>query len=244
MLHLTVLGCAGSYAGPGNACSGYLVEAGPTRAWVDTGPGSLANLQRFIDLRDLDAVVISHAHPDHWLDLPVARNALKYFVFREGVPLYAPEQVLALADGLGHGSAMAPTFAPEVVADGDEVTIGELGFSFSRTDHPVETLAMRIQGGGRALAYSADTAAGWSVERLGPGIDAFLCEASVAPDYEGEAPHLTGAEAGAMARAAGVGRLLLTHIPPGGDEAARIEHARTCFDGPVEVVQVNTRYEL
>jgi ribonuclease BN (tRNA processing enzyme) len=241
---LSVLGCSGSYAGPGNACSGYLVEVDGFRLWMDAGPGTLANLQRHISLQELDAVAISHSHPDHWLDLPTARNALKYFEGRRDVPLFSTGEVLRLADSLGHGEGMAPTFVPKAVADGDSVEVGPVRITFSRTDHPVETLAMRLEGGGRVLAYSADTAAGWSVEALGGGIDAFLCEVSLLPEHRGLAPHVTGAEAGAMATAAGVGRLLVTHLPPGGEEDLRLSDVATTFSGPTEVVHVNQRYEL
>ena len=174
----------------------------------------------------------------------MARNALKYFAHRRDVPLVSTAEVLRLADSLGHGEGMAPTFAPQVVADGDAVQLGPLSIGFSRTDHPVETLAMRVEGGGRVLAYSADTAAGWSVTALGGGIDAFLCEASLLPEHAGKAPHLTGAEAGAMSADAGVGRLLLTHLPPGEHEDPRLADASTTFDGPTEAVHVNQRYEL
>lgn len=241
---LTVLGTGGSYAGPGNACSGYLVEVDGFRLWMDCGPGTLANLLGHISLAEIDAVAISHSHPDHWLDLPVARNALKYFERRSGVPLVTTAEVLRLADGLGHGEGMQPTFTTEAVADGDQVALGPLVLRFSRTDHPVETLAIRVEGGGRVLAYSADTAAGWSVEAFGPGTDVFLCEASLLPEHQGLAPHVSGAEAGAMAEAAGVGRLLLTHLPPGGEPAPRLRDAATTFSGPTEVVHVNQRYEL
>jgi len=243
-MSVTVLGCAGSYAGPGNACSGYLVEADGFRLWMDAGAGTLANLLGHITLADIDAVAISHSHPDHWLDLPTARNALKYFEHRQGIPLFSTGEVLALADGLGHGEGMAPTFAPKAVADRDVVEVGPLRITFSRTDHPVETLAMRVDGGGRSLAYSADTAAGWSVEALGEGIDTFLCEVSLLPEHRGLAPHVTGAEAGTMATAAGVGRLLVTHLPPGGTEEPRLTDVATTFRGPTEAVHVNQRYEL
>jgi ribonuclease BN (tRNA processing enzyme) len=243
-MSLTVLGTGGSYAGPGNACSGYLVEVDGFRLWMDAGPGTLSNLLGHITLAEVDAVAISHSHPDHWLDLPVARNAFKYFERRSGIPLLSTADVLALADRLGHGEGMAPTFVPQVVADGDEVALGPLTVRFSRTDHPVETLAMRIEGGGRVLAYSADTAAGWSVEAFGPGTDVLLCEASLLPEHGGLAPHVTGGEAGTMATAAEVGRLLLTHLPPGEHEAPRLAHAATTFAGPTEFVHVNQRYEL
>ena len=95
-LSVTVLGCSGTYAGPGGACSGYLVRGGPTSVWVDTGPGTLGNLQQHIDITALDAVVVSHSHPDHWGELGVFRNALKYGFQVEGMPVYSTSAVREL----------------------------------------------------------------------------------------------------------------------------------------------------
>ena len=110
---------------------------------MDTGPGSLANLQQHIDLTSLDAIVVSHSHPDHWGELGVVRNALKYGFQIEGMPLYSTTAVRKLVD-IVCGDSSEPTFRWGIVANGDTVTIGDLDFSFSETDHPVETLAMRI----------------------------------------------------------------------------------------------------
>src|ERR1700722_14911647 len=66
---LTVLGCDGSWPGPGGAGSGYLVQAGGTTLLLDAGPGPFAALQGWIDPAGIAAVVLSHSHPDHWSDL-------------------------------------------------------------------------------------------------------------------------------------------------------------------------------
>ncbi|HEX9992610.1 MAG TPA: MBL fold metallo-hydrolase [Acidimicrobiales bacterium] len=239
-LSITVLGCDGTYAGPGGACSGYLVEGGGTAVWLDAGPGTLANLQRHVGLADVDAVVVSHGHPDHWLELPVFHNALKYGLGRKGFPVYAPRAVRRQADSLGSTKG---TFDWRVVGDGDEATIGGLSFRFSRTDHPVETLGVRVDGDGRSLAYSADTSDGWSLGELGPGVDLAVCEATLLADREGTAPHLSGRQAGAMAKAAGVARLVLTHLWPTSDPDRHRAEAEAAFGGPVEVAELHRRYD-
>ena len=86
-LRLSVLGCDGTYAGPGGACSGYLVSSPTTHVWIDAGPGTLSRLQRHLALTDLDAVVISHEHPDHSGELPVLRNALRFMFGVSGLPV-------------------------------------------------------------------------------------------------------------------------------------------------------------
>ena len=85
MLTLTVLGCSGSYPGPGQACSGYLVRSGGTTVWLDAGTGTLANLQLHVGLDQVDAIVLSHQHPDHWSDIDNFYVACKYVVQRQDV---------------------------------------------------------------------------------------------------------------------------------------------------------------
>ncbi|MBK9180929.1 MAG: MBL fold metallo-hydrolase [Acidimicrobiales bacterium] len=240
-LSLTVLGCSATYAAPGGACSGYLLRGAGATVWVDCGPGTLANLQRHLPLGELDAVVVSHVHPDHWCELPVVRNAWKYGLQRDGLPVYTTADVRHAVEAVVDGAE--PTFAWHEVAEGDRVDIGGLGFRFSRTDHPVETLAMRIDAGGTSIGYSADTGPGWSPEALGAGLDLFVCEASLLAHQEGTAPHLSGRQAGLAAGEARVGRLLVTHTWPTNDPGDHLREAAAAFDGPVELARVNERYD-
>lgn len=248
-LSVTVLGCCGSYPGPGGACSGYLVvhdhdvapgdEPCSTTLWIDAGSGTLANLQRLGDLSALDALVLSHEHPDHWSDLEGYVNIARFQLHRRGLPVYAPAGLRRRTYGVTE-----PELAWHDVADGDTVTVGSLMLSFSRTDHPVETLAVRVDGGGRTLGYSADTGPGWSLEALGPGLDLAVCEATLPADHAGRLAHLTAAQAGASARAAGVGKLVLTHLWPTMDPARSAGEAAETFGGPVEVASVGARYRV
>ena len=89
-LTLTVLGCDGSFPGPGGACSGYLLTCEGSRVWLDCGSGTLANLQRHTTMEEVDAVVISHQHPDHWTDLEHFGVACRWALGRTGVPVFAP----------------------------------------------------------------------------------------------------------------------------------------------------------
>ncbi len=248
-LTLTVLGCSGTYAGPGNACSGYLLDGAGTRVWLDCGPGTLAALQRHVSLDELDAVVVSHSHPDHWLELPVLRNALRYVTGRCHLPVFGTAETLALLEAV-LGEPCSPTFDWQVVADGDAFEAGGLSFRCARTDHPVETLSVRVDagaggdGGRRSLVYSADTGPGWAPAALGPGIDLALVEATLPAAPEGAAVHLSAGQAGSLARQAGAGRLLLTHLLPGSDADAHREAAAVAFGGPVEVAEVGRCYPV
>ncbi len=246
-LRLTVLGCTGSYPGPDQACSGYLVRGGGEVIMVDSGPGTVAALQHHVGLGELTAMVISHHHPDHWSDLGVLRVALRYGLGVEGLRVYGTAETLDIAAHLvGHD--LAPTLDWVVVGGGDQVSQGPVKIRFAATDHYVPTVAVRVELEGRSLVYSADTGPGWSLSELGPAPEVALVEATLLAEQrqglDADLLHLSASEAGEMALAAGCRRLLLTHQPPGADrEAYRLE-AEAAFGSSVELVRPHATYTV
>jgi len=136
------------------------------------------------------------------------------------------------------------TFVWHDIAEGDRVEIGPMALTFSRTEHPPETLAVRVDAHGRSLGYSADSGPGWSLTALGPGLHLALCEATFLQDGEGTVPHLSARQAGATARAAGAERLLITHLWPTIDPGAAQREAEASFGRPVEVATLNQTYPV
>jgi ribonuclease BN (tRNA processing enzyme) len=238
-LELTVLGCSGSYPGPGGACSGYLLQDGTTTVLVDAGSGTLANLQRHIGFEDLDAIVLSHEHPDHWSDVEGWNVVCQYVLDRTGFPVYAPA-------GLREKTYRpdSPAFDWREITAGGAVDVGTMAFAFSRTDHGPETLAMRVDAGGRSLGYSADTGPAWSLDALGPGLDLVLCEASLSIEEENTMQHLSARQAGTQAKVAGAGRLVLTHVWAGLDPGEAQSCGSAAFGAPVEMASVGARYDV
>lgn len=239
-MKLTVVGCSGSYPGPDSPASCYLVEHDGFRLVVDLGNGALGPLQRYVDLHDVDAVWLSHLHVDHCIDVASYYVARQYHP--EGcpprLPIHGPEgSSLQLARAYGTADATANF---ERVFDFRTVDVGvsELGpfrVTTAQMAHPVPCFGVRVEAGGRSLVYSADTGPTEALVDLARGADVLLAEASF---YAGQPNppdlHLTGREAGEHAARAGVGRLLVTHVPPWHRLDRTLDEASGGFDGPVE----------
>lgn len=221
-MELTVLGCSGSYgAAAGGACSGYLVREGTTTIWLDCGNGSFVNLQRHVDPADLTAVIVTHLHPDHCVDLYGLHVLLRYGIERAQVPVFAPAGAAAR---LGALVEWGDTFAWNVIDDGATARVHDLDLRFARTDHPPPTFAVELTAAGRRLIYTSDTGPAWSVAAFAPGANVVLSEASYLHVDRRSPVHLSAHEAGTAARVARAERLVLTHLWPQVDrDAARAE---------------------
>jgi ribonuclease BN (tRNA processing enzyme) len=246
-MKLTVLGCAGSFPGPDSACSAYLVEAEGFRLLLDFGTGSLSALQRYASLTSVDAIVLTHLHADHMFD------ACSYVVVRryapEGpypaIPIYAPAGAAARV-GAAYGEGSVDDVYTFTDLRAGTFDVGPFSVTVDRVNHPVETYGVRVEHAGRALAYSADTAACEALSRLAKNADLFLCEASYVHGEENPPDlHLTGRDAGEAAMKAGAARLVLTHLVSAwGSEANAYESAAAIFPGPVEIARTGMRYDI
>lgn len=243
-LSLTILGCSGSYPAIDCPCSGYLVQYEGTTVAIDLGPGCLANMQRHIDLPELSGVVLSHAHSDHWVDLTGLHVALKYRHGHEHLPVHGTADNRVMAS-LITGS-LEPTFEWFDSGDDDHFQIGDLRFTLARTDHYIETYAVRVDSpDGRSLAYSADTGPEWSLSALGRDIDLALLEATYGTDEErGDILHLSASDAGRIARDGAAGRLVLTHFWPGSDLGVHARNGADAYGAAVTIASPNERYLL
>ncbi len=240
-MRLTVLGSSGTHTSAGSVCSGYLVRTETTTVMVDAGNGSTANLQSVVDLAELDAIVISHQHADHCVDLIGLHHAVRASgTNARGIPLYSPPGVVELLAELTSREApyvFEDSFSLQAVQAGDSFTVGDIRFRLFPSVHPVPTLSMRIEAGGRVLTYSADSAGGPDLVDAARGSDLFLCEATWQGEQLDHPPgiHLTAYDAADVATEAGVSRLMLTHIAGNLDREQSLLQARTRFTGPIEL---------
>jgi len=246
---LTVLGCAGTFPGPDSPCSGYLVEHDGFRLVVDLGAGALGQLQRHTDLLGVDAVYISHLHADHCIDLVSYYYARRHHPGGTAplLPVFGPA---GLTVRLSNSFEVRPGGGLGNVYDLHEVPVGtrQIGPFTVTSDlmnHPIECHGLRIEAGGRSMAYSADTGESDELVTLADAVDLMLCEASWPHDQNAPAGiHLSGRQAGEHAARAGAARLVLTHAVAWHDPQIMLAEARGVFDGPLELAACGRTYDI
>jgi len=250
-MQLTIVGCSGSVSGPSSSASAYLVQA-PHRGRVfslllDLGPGAFGALWSILDPREVDAIGLSHLHPDHCLDVCAFYVAGRYSPTAPWPrrPLLGPVGTAArLArayEVTAHepGAGLAEQFDFQDWAP--EQTVGPFRLRTARVAHPVEAYAIRVDEagpGGGSLVYSGDTGPCSALVDLARGTDLLLAEAAF-DDVAGNPPglHLSGRQAAEAGAAAGVGAVVLTHIPPWHDPDRILANATPHFPGPVQLAQ-------
>jgi ribonuclease BN (tRNA processing enzyme) len=264
-MRLTVLGKSPSWQDAGGACSGYLLEEDGTAVVIDIGNGVFGKLRERIDYVDVDAVVISHLHADHFLDLVPFSYALTYAPRQQPVPvdrwpgtdnpacpvLHAPpgarETFRRVVGAWGNDDLIENAFDLREYDPDSELEIGPVRVSFQPVPHFTETFAMLISstnGSGR-IVYGADSSPTDALAQLASDCDLILVEATLPrPERTGIRGHLTPGEAGEHARTAGAKRLVLVHISDELDAEWARREAEETFGGPVEVATEGASYEV
>ena len=251
-MRLTVLGAGPAYTDrPEAAGASYLVASGTTNVLLDLGHGSFSRIFSAVAPEDLDAVAISHLHPDHFVDLVPFRHYLRYYLHpSRRMRVLGPVELAARLDAL-HAEPGFAAQALDIEAIGSsDHAIGDLVVRARKIAHTDDSYGMRVSleaggSGGPGLVYSGDCGRAEDLRPLiAPG-DALLTEVSFGP---GPVPdgvlHLDGPAVGALAASTGVGRVLLTHLQMGFDPDATLASVRAAYDGPVEFVWPGTLIDL
>ncbi|MDU0969123.1 MAG: MBL fold metallo-hydrolase [Actinomycetaceae bacterium] len=257
-MRLVIVGSTGSMSGPRSAASCYLVQAedaGRTYSLVlDMGPGGFGALWRVCDPHAVDAIALSHLHIDHCGDL------MSMQIFRRWHPggalsaldLLAPAGAVERMRGLDGFAGMDDDFSGEyrhkVLREGAEFTVGPMTIRAFPVHHTVESYALRVegpgQGGTRVITYSGDTDECDGVVQAAAGADLFLCECGFTKADTARGVHLDGQRAARVARSAGAGRTLLTHIQPWTDAQVPLAEALDEWAGPIELADSGAVYEV
>ncbi len=242
------MGCSGSFPGPDSPASCYLIEHEGSRIVLDLGNGSLGALAKYADIYAVDAVIISHLHVDHFIDLCSYYVALKYRPGGPGKPLqvWGPSDTgrrLVNAYGLRGNEGVSGEF--EIRDLEPEFQLGAFTIRTSRLVHPVETYGIRVEAGGNVLAYSGDTGPTDRLVDIARGADLALFEASFLEGVRNPTDlHLTSQEAAEHATRAGAAELVLTHLVPWNDRAVTLEQAQGHFPGPIRLAEPGLRLKV
>lgn len=264
-MKLTILGKSPSWADAGGACSGYLVEAGDLRLLLDCGNGVFGKLREHLDYLRLDAIILSHLHADHWLDLIPYAYALTYSPRQQPVPVHrwegtddphrprligpkgASDVFRRVVGAWGNEDLIYRAFAIEEYGPQDKIRVGPLEATFHPVPHFIATHAIALTADdGARLVYGADCRPCDEIVEAGRDADLLIIEGTLPrPERTGIRGHMTPEEAGEHAARAGAKRAVVTHISDElGDDWA-LEQARSGFGGDgIEIAREGATYEV
>ncbi|GLY11270.1 MBL fold metallo-hydrolase [Pseudobacillus badius] len=233
-MNMTVIGCWGGYPKVNEASSGYLFEEDGFKLLIDCGSGVLSHLQNHIQPEQLDAVLLSHYHPDHVADIGVLQHALliSKHLGKEvsPLPIYGHQEDEAGFAALTYKDlTIGKAYHPD-----EKLIIGPFTVEFLRTVHPVPCYAVKISNHRQSVVYTADSAYQEAFIPFIKGSSLLLCESNFYSGMDGQAAgHMTSSEAGKLARQAGVNTLVLTHLPHFGELTQLKAEAEAEFEGTV-----------
>jgi ribonuclease BN (tRNA processing enzyme) len=263
-VQITVLGKSPAWQDADGACSGYLVQHEDYVLLLDCGNGVFSKLRQHVDYVDVDAVLLSHLHADHFLDLIPYSYALTYAPRQQPVPvggwpgtddparprLFAPhgsvEMFRHIASCWGNEGLIEDAFALEVYEPWDEIEAGPFRIRFCEVPHFCTTFAVEVSGNGSGrFTYSADCSPNDELVEFARGTDLLLIEATLPrPERTGKRGHLTPSEAGEHGRRAEAKRLVITHFSDELDSEWAREAAADAFGGPAELAREGAVYAV
>jgi ribonuclease BN (tRNA processing enzyme) len=249
-MDITVLGCGAAFPRAGGACSGFLVHADGTSAWLEAGNGTFSRMEEVHSFREIDALILSHSHSDHWADVIPIMYARGFEDPRPTpLPVYAPADVPAKIVGVLGGSGASVDLFHEIF-DFKPLTVepfevGSLRFEPFRTLHPPETYGVRMRSDGKLATFTSDTAFFPELPESCGEADLLICEATYIDGIEAEPNvHLWAPESGAVGAKAGAKRMLLTHVWGTFDPEQAAAEASETFGAPVEAAVERRRYTV
>lgn len=245
MRRLVVLGASGGHPTAGQASSGFLLEWDGTRIVLDLGYATLPQLLTHVPDGAVDAVIVTHAHPDHCVDLHGLFRVRHYtYPGAPRLPLYCPPGVLDRLAGLEPDVDLRAVFDERPLPG--TYALGPIRVAAAWLPHFVPTVGVRLDAGDVVIAYATDTGPDQMLAGLGRGADLYILDATDRPGETDRAERnlLTATEAGAWAHRAGAQRVLLTHLWPGTDPAESVGRACEQFSGPVQVATQGLTIDL
>jgi ribonuclease BN (tRNA processing enzyme) len=244
-LKITTIGIWGGYPNKNEATSSFLIEEEGFRCLVDCGSGVLAAVQNYTELKELDAAVISHYHPDHIADIGVLQHAamvgMQLKEWKKPFPIYAHNQDPEMFASLSYKGVTEG----KVIEAQTPLQLGPFEVEFCETVHPVYCLALKFTAKRKSVVFTADTEWKNELVEFSRSADLLVAEANLYEKYRGIIKgHLSGSQAGELAERAGAKKLRLTHLPQYGELEEILEAARSTYSGNVEFAEIGAAYEI
>lgn len=243
-MKITIIGCWGAYPKEGDATSGYLLETDSYKLLIDCGSGILSKIQKYINLDEIDVVILSHYHSDHIADIFCfqyqAMISMQLGNRKDPLKIFAHD----LDDdfkklGLEEYVNVFP------INDNSTLVFDDIKVTFNWNIHPIPSLSMRLQRDDKVFVYTGDTGLSDELIRFAQGADILFSECSLYNSQLGIIEgHLTAGEAGKLASQSGIRKLILTHLPHYGNHDELEMQAKEEFDGEVFVAHSGLIWEL
>ena len=242
-MKVTVVGYYGGYPTADKASSAYVIEKDNYKIVLDMGSGALLKLQKYINIMDIDAMILSHFHADHVADVGVlqhARLVQSYITGDESIlPIYAHQEDVEQFAALNHDYTEAKSYNPE-----ETLKLGPFYIRFLKTKHSVACYGMRITDGDSSIVYTADSAFQKEWIPFCQHADLPLADTNFYADMDGEdAGHMTSKEVGIIAKEAEVKEVILTHLPHFGQHQQLVEETKEVYDGKVTLAHEGLIWE-
>lgn len=233
-MKITIIGHWGGFPKANEATSGYLIEHDNYKLLLECGSGVVSSLQKITDIKNLDAVLITHYHYDHCCDIGPLQYAIQIKTqlkeINAPLPIYAPTGEffnLLKWENYTYGISFE---------ENSNLTLGPFEISFIKNIHPVEAYSVRIKCGDKVFSFTSDTSYFENLAEFFSNSDLLICECSFYSDMDGlKAGHLNSSQAGMLAEKANVKKLILTHLPHFGDLNNLLTEAREFYKGEIEL---------
>jgi ribonuclease BN (tRNA processing enzyme) len=244
-MEIIVLGSNGPYPSKNGACAAYLIRENGKNIVIDMGPGVLASLQNYIKPWEIDLLILTHLHYDHFSDIFSLKYSLdiaKFFGERTTpLKVYLPEVPEKERNLISFESVIETNNLSEAT----KLNIDNLSFEFFRTNHPIPCYGIVLRKGQDKVCFSSDTADFSQLEDYNKGAKLFFCEAVYYQEdvEKGYPNHMSSMEAAFRAKNGIVDKLLLTHIHPEVDKERLLKEAKDIFHN-VQIINIGDKFTL
>lgn len=236
-MKLTIIGRWGAYPAANEATSAYLLQKDDFTLLIDVGSGALSSVQNYVDVMDIDAVILSHYHHDHVADIGVLQYAwLVQSILREQdeiLPIYGHAEDKEGFSNLTSENTEGIAYDPK-----ETLEVGPFNITFLKTVHPVPCYGMRITDGESSIVYTADTSYQKEWTDFCKDVDLLIADCNFYANQDGaSAGHLTSKEVGTIASEANVKELILSHLPHYGDHQQLLKEASEQFHNRIQIAE-------